>query len=189
MISVITGTCLGLLNCKDDKDQDSDTDNGLHYSYQLSLSFNYESWPAATFSWALKDSAIMDVEVNDSIITISEIQNFEGSVWPISQTIENGIETCTATWQKAESPTGYINITSVIGELYLAGEENTIMLALHVTTSNAKTPKFYYTCTRSGTTETGAESLEPYVYNYNFILNDQIQNQSYSVLSATLIPK
>lgn len=186
VISVIAVICLSLLRCKDDSDPE--TNDVLHYSYELTLSFNYETWPATTFTWVLTDMATMAVEVNDSIVSISGIQNQEGSVSPDMQSIQNGIETCTATWQHGESPSGYINITAATGELYLGGDQS-IMLSLSVTSSNAKTPRFNYECTRSGSIVTGGESLEPFIYTYRFTLNNQTQNQSYSSLTATLTPK
>ncbi len=186
MIFMITGTCMVLLKCKND--DDSAKNNVLQYSYQLTLSFNYESWPAATFNWTLTDMATMDINVKDSIISISNIQNQEGSVSPATHSIQNGIETCTATWLQGESPSGYIHITGGSGELYLGGDQN-IMLSLHVTSSNTKTPRFNYVCTRSGSSASGGESLEPHIYNYTFSLNNQIQTQSNSSLTATLTPE
>ncbi|MGE5457364.1 MAG: hypothetical protein ACM3RX_03325 [Methanococcaceae archaeon] len=182
----ITGICLVNMKCMKDSN-DSETNNTLHYSYQLTLSFNYDSWPAATFNWALKDMATMDIEVKDSIVSFASIQNQDGSVSPATQYVQNGIESCTVTWQQGDSPGGMINITSAKGELFLGGDQN-IMLYLHITSSNVKTPKFNEVCTRSGSFVTGAESLEPQVYNYIFSLNKKAQNQTYLSLAATLTP-
>jgi len=183
---LVIAASLVFMKCSD-SDDDPDSNNSLHYSYTLKLSFNYESWPAATFSWALTDMATMDIEVNDSIVTFSNIRNEEGTVWPLSQFIENGIETCTATWEQTESPLGYINIVSATGELFIGGEQK-IMLSIHVTSSNARTPKFSYVCTRSGSVETGGESLVSYTYHYIFDLENRVQNQTISVLAASLVP-
>lgn len=185
MISVIAVTSLVFLKCKEEKD--SVTNKVLRYSYHLNLSFNYETWPAATFTWTLSDLATLDIDVQDSIVLISNIENHEGLVSPGTRFIQNGIETCTATWQQGESPSGYIHITVTSGEIYLGGDQN-IMLSLQVTSSNAKTPKFNYVCTRSGSSSTGGEILEPYNYNYRFFLNNQTQTQTVSSLTATLTP-
>jgi hypothetical protein len=185
MTSMIACICLSLMMCKKNNNY-SKTNNADNHSYSLKLSFNYDSWPAATFTWTLRDTASLEIDIKNGVVSFSGIQNKDGLVLPASQLIQ-GVETCTATWQSGESPTGYINITGGTGELYLGANEST-MVALHITSSNAVTPRFTYVCTRSGSTATGGDILESNDYFYTFTVNNQTQSQNISNLTATLTP-
>lgn len=186
MTFVIACICLIVMMCKKN-DNNSKTNNPVNHSYTLKLSFNYDSWPAATFTWSLSDTASLEIDVQDSVVSFSHIQNKDGLVSPASHLVQSGIETCTATWQSGESQTGYINITGGTGELYLGGNDST-KIALHIISSNAVTPRFTYVCTRSGSTATGGDILESYEYFYTFTVNNKTQVQTISDLTATLTP-
>ena len=185
MICTIAGICLVLLRCNKD-DSSNNTYTPSHYTYQLKLEFKDETWPGGRFDWELTDFATLDIDVTDSIVTISNIQNDNGSVSPASQFFENSIESCTSTWQPGESVPGYINITGGSGKTY-GGMGQPVMMTLSITSSQGRTPKFIEVWTRSGTYITGGDSLMTLNFSYNFELNDETQT-SPGVLTATLIP-
>lgn len=187
IIPVIACICIIFLKCSKSNNDTGSTNSDNHH-YQLDLVFDYNSWPAVTFNWSLTDKATLDLDVINGIVSNSNIVNANGTVLPESQMIQSDIETCTATWIQGESVSGYINITDVKGEVYLGGNEKAKM-TLHVISSNAKTPRFDYVCTRSGSISRGGDPLEANEYFYTFFVNNDLQVQTISSLTATLTPK
>lgn len=186
-ISVIAGTCLVLMTCKKN-DNNNSANNHTHFSYTLNLDFKYDTWPAGRFDWKLTDKASFDIDVKDSVFTFSNFQNEDGLVSPTVQYFSNNIESCTSTWQQGESVPGYINITTCTGRNFGGMGEEVVRMTLDITSSNAKTPKFTEVWTKSGTFITGGDDLTPEKYFYTFILNNETQTQTVSLLTATLIP-
>jgi hypothetical protein len=185
IVFMVAGSCFTLLRCKKDNNNEL---LHLRYAYELKLEFEEDSWPGGRFDWVLKDMATLVIEVVDSVVTVTSIQNEDGLVSPATQFFENNIESCTATWQQGESLPGYLNITSAKGKT-LGGDGQPVFLSLSITSSEGRTPKFTEVWTKSGTFVTGGENLIPLNLFYVFNLNNETQMINTGVVKATLMPR
>jgi len=185
IVVVLAGTCLLLLNCNKN---DSEKFEPLRYSYELMLEFKDDSWPGGRFDWMLTDKATLVIEVVDTVVSVTSIQNEDGLVSPASQFFENTTESCTANWQPGESLPGYINITSANGRIS-GSEDQGLFLSMSITSSEGKTPKFIEVWTKSGTFVSGGESIFPLNLMYVFNLNNQAQAINTGIVKATLLPR
>lgn len=185
IVFVVASSCLALLRCKKDNNNEL---SHVRYAYELKLEFEEDSWPGGRFDWMLTDVATLVIEVVDTVVSVTSIQNEDGLVSPATQFFENNIESCTATWQQGESLPGYINITSAKGKISGA-EEQPALMSLSITSSEGRTPRFTEVWTKSGTFVTGGESLIPLNLFYVFDLNNQTQMINTGVVKATLMPR
>jgi hypothetical protein len=161
------------------------------YSFQLKITFKIESFASDFFYWTISDLATMDVNVNNKIVTITNVQNNPGSVAPVTQSIPYGPGSCTATWQQEEGSTGFLNITKASGLVFPdPNNQDLNILSLTLTNNNVATPRFRLVCTGGGSSISGGDNLGSNYLYYEFLLDDdesQIDKQDPTTI-VTLTP-
>jgi hypothetical protein len=142
------------------------------FSYTLQIIYNKKDWYDAYAMWTVSDTAIMDITVKDDIAVISDYQNQNGFVQPVSQQITVGYETCTATWQP-DKFFGPLNINLVTA--YATSSGSFKSLVLQINNFQRITPAFNEVCGTSGNFTYGGENLGSDIYGAVFLLKDSDQ--------------
>jgi hypothetical protein len=147
-----------------------------NYAFRLRIASKFESLAQALFLWTLTDNAIINFEVRNGLITVTDTQNENGTVSPTSQSTPYGDGECVATWIDEEGANGYLNVDTLYGETGPYGFNQEIRsLMLTVKHIDTKIPKFRMVCGTNEPANLGGEPWGILERTYSFILNDSTQ--------------